>query len=96
VVPPGGVSPTLERVLRAHGKDPPPSQRILEVNPTHPLITALHTVADRDPSSAQVSEWIEVLYEQALLTEGTPIEDPQRFARRLTTLLQQAVTAAAQ
>jgi molecular chaperone HtpG len=43
-----------------------------------------------------VSEWIEVLYEQALLTEGTPIEDPQRFARRLTTLLQQAVTAAAQ
>jgi len=96
VVPPGGVSPTLERVLRAHGKEPPASQRILEVNPTHPLITALQTVAERDPSSAQVSEWIEVLYEQALLTEGTPIEDPQRFARRLTTLLQQAVTAAAQ
>ena len=96
VVPPGGVSPTLERVLRAHGKEPPASQRILEVNPTHPLIAALQTVADRDPASSQVSEWIEVLYEQALLTEGTPIEDPQRFARRLTTLLQQAVTAAAQ
>lgn len=96
VVPPGGINPTLERVLRAHGKEVPPSQRILEVNPTHPLITALHTVAERDPSSPQLGEWIELLYEQALLTEGTPIEDPQRFARRLTTLLQQAVTAAAQ
>ncbi|MFO0607602.1 MAG: molecular chaperone HtpG [Polyangiales bacterium] len=96
VVPPGGITPTLERVLRAHGKEVPPSQRILEVNPTHPLIAALHTVAERDPASPQVGEWIEVLYEQALLTEGTPIEDPQRFARRLTTLLQQAVTAAAQ
>lgn len=36
-----------------------------------------------------------MLYDQALLTEGTPIDDPQRFARRLTTLLTQAVTSAA-
>ena len=95
VVPPGGISPTLERVLRAHGKEVPPPQRILEVNPTHPLIAGLHAAAERDAASPQVSEWIEMLYEQALLTEGTPIEDPQRFARRLTTLLQQAVTSSA-
>jgi len=65
------------------------------VNPQHALVEGLRTVAERDPSSPQVAEWIEVLYDQALLTEGTPIDDPQRFARRLTALLQQAVTTAA-
>ena len=38
-----------------------------------------------------MGEWIEVLYDQALLTEGAPIEDPQRVAKRLSALLQQAV-----
>ena len=81
--------------MRALGREVPAPQRILEVNPQHPLVEGLRTVAERDPSSPQVAEWIEVLYDQALLTEGTPIDDPQRFARRLTALLQQAVTTAA-
>ena len=81
--------------MRALGREVPAPQRILEVNPQHALVEGLRTVAERDPSSPQVAEWIEVLYDQALLTEGTPIDDPQRFARRLTTLLTQAVTSAA-
>ncbi len=97
VLAPGSITPAQERVMRALGREVPAAQRILEVNPTHPLVEGLRTVAERDPSSPQVAEWLEVLYDQALLTEGTPIDDPQRFARRLTTLLQQAVvTAAAQ
>lgn len=95
VVPPGGINATLERVLRAHGREVPPSKKILEVNPKHPLIEALRTVAEREPESPQVGEWIEMLYDQALLTEGNPIDDPQRFARRLTGLMQQAVQGAA-
>ncbi len=91
----GSITPAQERVMRALGREVPAPQRILEVNPQHPLVEGLRTVAERDPSSPQVAEWIEVLYDQALLTEGTPIDDPQRFARRLTALLQQAVTTAA-
>ncbi|MBL8604745.1 MAG: molecular chaperone HtpG [Myxococcales bacterium] len=90
VLAPGSITPQVERVMRAHGKEVPPVQRILEVNPTHPLIEALQARADAgDPA---VSEYVEVLYDQALLTEGTPPDDPQKFARRITALLQAAVT----
>ncbi|MFO0650182.1 MAG: molecular chaperone HtpG [Polyangiales bacterium] len=95
VLAPGSITPAQERVMRALGREVPAPQRILEVNPTHPLVEGLRAVAERDSASPQVAEWIEVLYDQALLTEGTPIDDPQRFARRLTTLLTQAVTSAA-
>ncbi len=95
VFAPGSLTHAQERLMRALGRDVPAPQRILEVNPQHPLVEGLRTLADRDPSSPQVAEWLEVLYDQALLTEGTPIEDPQRFARRLTALLEHAVTSAA-
>ncbi len=91
VTPPGGLNPAVERVLRAHGRDVPDVKRILEVNPTHPLIQGIQARLEKNGDDPQVGEWIEVLYDQALLTEGAPIEDPQRFAKRLTALLQQAV-----
>ncbi|MEZ4389915.1 MAG: molecular chaperone HtpG [Polyangiales bacterium] len=93
VTPPGGLNPAVERVLRAHGREVPEVKRILEVNPTHPLIQALQARVEKSGDDAQLGEWIEVLYDQALLTEGAPIENPQQFARRLTALLQQAVSS---
>ena len=33
------------------------------------------------------------LHDQVLLTEGSPVEDPNRLARRMTSLLQQACAA---
>lgn len=93
VVPDGGINPSLERILKAHGREVPQVKRILEVNPSHPLIEALRALADKDPSSERVRDSIEMLYEQALLTEGTSIEDPQRFARRLTALMEQSLRA---
>jgi molecular chaperone HtpG len=34
-----------------------------------------------------VRDWLELLYDQALLAEGSPIEDPAGFAKKLTRLL---------
>jgi molecular chaperone HtpG len=75
----------VERLLREAGRDLAKSERILEVNPRHPLVknlTALSASGD-----LRVPEWIELLYEQSVLTEGAPLEDPQAFARRVTSLL---------
>ena len=92
VVPEGGQNAYLERLLRSHDKSIPRTKRILEVNPTHPLITAIRDAHGAQPESAQVREWVEILYDQALLLEGSPVEDPARLARRMTTLLQKAMT----
>jgi molecular chaperone HtpG len=90
VVPEGGLAPHIERVLRATRKDAPRTKRILEVNPSHPLVKNLEKLFAREPGSAKLAEWIELLFEQALLAEGSPVEDPIRFATRLTALLQEA------
>ncbi len=95
VVPEGGLQPYIERVLRATRKDAPKTKRILEVNPNHPLVKNLERLESKDPGSEKLDEWIELLFEQALLAEGSPVEDPIRFATRLTALLQEATGAAA-
>ncbi|HVU04654.1 MAG TPA: molecular chaperone HtpG [Polyangiaceae bacterium] len=94
VLPEGGLPPYMERLLRATQKDAPKTKRILEVNPDHPLVQNLGKLAAKDAESAQLGEWIELLFEQALLAEGSPVEDPARFASRLATLLQTASGAA--
>ena len=67
--------------------------RILEVNATHPLVRALGALVDKGTAEAEVDEWIELLYEQAVLTEGGALDDPNRFAKRVATLLTAAAEA---
>lgn len=83
----------VERLLREAGRDLPKSSRILELNPDHAIVRSLKTLVDRgDADPARVADWIEVLYDQALVAEGAPIADPGGFVRRITSLLT-AVTA---
>ena len=37
-----------------------------------------------------LSEWVEVLYETALLSEGSPVKNPGTFAKRLTKIMEMA------
>jgi molecular chaperone HtpG len=94
VVPDGGLAPYMERLIRATQKNAPKTKRILEVNPGHPLVQNLERLFEKDAGSPKLGEWVELLFEQALLAEGSPVEDPVRFATRLTTLLQDASGAA--
>jgi molecular chaperone HtpG len=93
VNPSGGLAPHLERVLRASQNDVPRTKRILEINPTHPVLQNLESLRVRTPDDEKLGEWIDLLFEQALLAEGSPIEDPARFAARMTALLAEASAA---
>jgi molecular chaperone HtpG len=89
VVPDGGLGPYIERILRMQqGMDMPMTKRILELNGKHPLIRALVAMHAKDAESKEVSDFIELVYDQALLSEGSPLEDPHRVAKRLTQLMQ--------
>jgi molecular chaperone HtpG len=80
-----GAHTYVERLLREAGRDVPKSERILELNPRHVVLRNLEILVERgDP---QVSEWLELLYDQALVAEGAPLEDPAAFSRRVTSLL---------
>jgi molecular chaperone HtpG len=94
VVPEGGQHAYLERLMRAQDPSAPKTKRILELNSTHPVIENLRQLHDQDPEGAGLTGWIEMLYDQMLLTEGSPVRDPSRLARRMTDLIQQASQAA--
>lgn len=77
-----GLTPTLEKMYRAMGQPIPPVKRTLELNPSHPVVSALrqaHTAGDGD--DAGMAEAAELLYGVALLAEGGELSDPARFSR---------------
>ena len=81
----------VERLLREAGREIPKSERIFELNPRHAVVRNLEALVER--SDPRVSEWLELLYDQALLTDGAPIDDPGAFSRRLTALLTTATAS---
>jgi molecular chaperone HtpG len=84
----------VDRLLRERGRDVPKAKRLLEVNASHPIVEALAAQVKDDANAERVRDWIEVLYDQARLTEGSPIEDPGLFARRVTRMMVEAAGAA--
>jgi molecular chaperone HtpG len=94
VIPEGGLAPHIEQLLRARKMSVPPSKRILEVNARHPVIENLARAVSARGEGDDVSSWIRTLYDQALIAEGSPVDDPADFARRLTDLVRRASTSA--
>ncbi|MFE0588918.1 molecular chaperone HtpG [Micromonospora echinospora] len=77
------MTPTLEKMYRAMGQDVPSVKRILELNPTHPLVTGLRTAHEQDGDKQALTETAELLHGMALLAEGGELADPSRFTRIL-------------
>ncbi len=69
----------LERLLKAAGQDVPNAQPILEINPEHVLVTRFAREADEQ----RREDWANILFDQALLSEGGRLPDPAGFVRRL-------------
>ena len=79
----------MEQLMRAMGQDVPPSKRILELNPEHPVICRLIELARTDDK--KVEDFAAVLYDQALILDGAAVADPGRFARRLADIMNLAL-----
>ncbi len=79
-----GMSFEMEKVLSAMPEGNPygmKATRILEINAKHPIFAALQNVYAKDKDA--VKEYADVLYTQAMLIEGFPVEDPMEFSRKV-------------
>jgi molecular chaperone HtpG len=86
-----GMNANMERIMKAMNQDVPESKRILELNPDHPLMASLAGMYAADKSNGKLGDYCELLYDQGLLTEGSPIADPLRFSRLVSELMVAAV-----
>ena len=73
-----GLSFEMEKYFHAVQPDSPiKADRILELNVEHPAFTALETAVTEDPEKAK--KYATLLYNQALLIAGLPLEDPSAY-----------------
>jgi molecular chaperone HtpG len=74
----------MQQMLRAMGqKDLPELKPTLEINPDHEIVKKL--LARSDDSVAEDAAWL--LFDQALLMEGVPLQDPAVFVQRLNRMM---------
>jgi molecular chaperone HtpG len=85
------MTPTLERMYRAMGQELPPIKRILELNPTHPLVTGLQAAHASRGEDTDLAELARLLHDMALLADGGDLSDPSGFVKRLATRLGRTV-----
>ncbi len=74
----------MQQMLKQAGHDVPETKPVLEINPTHPLVSRLQDEAD----DSRFSSWANILLDQAMLSEGGQLADPAGFVNRLNELLQ--------
>lgn len=82
-----GVSLHMERLLKAHNRTGAHADRVLEINPKHPVIKSLaqRTASDGFADAA----WL--LLDQARIVEGEPVDDAAAFSRRLTAVMEKGL-----
>lgn len=74
--------PSMVRMMRAMKQEVPDEKRILEVNAAHPLVRKLATL-----TGAELSDAVALLYDAALIAEGSPVTDGARFTKLLAALM---------
>ena len=83
----GGVSSNMERILKAANQTVPASQRVLEVNPEHPMVKTLAKLNSEGASG--IEPFARLLLDHAAISEGR-LDDPEGFATRLQVLMERA------
>lgn len=81
---------SMERMMRAMNQEVPKRQRILELNATHPLVKRMQTMLADTPQAAELKDYTELLFGQALLAEGSALPNPQRFTQLVAALMARA------
>ncbi len=81
------MDPQMEKLLKSMGQNVPVTKRILEINGSHPIFEAMKRLFEKEQKSVVLEEYIKLLYDQALLLEGSKPKDAAAFASAVTRLM---------
>lgn len=73
----------MAKLFAAMGQQAPEVKYTFELNPEHSMVKRVADIADE----AEFNDWIELLFEQALLAERGTLENPTAFIKRMNKLL---------
>ena len=89
---PGDLTPTLEKMYRAMGQEPPKVKRILELNPRHALVASLRGAHAARPDDESLGDTARLLHGMALLAEGGELAEPAAFVAILSRQLERSLS----
>lgn len=73
----------MRKIMQAAGQAVPDTKPILEINMQHPLVTKLDAEADEEAAGRLAR----ILFDQAALSAGRPLENPAEFVQELNRLM---------
>ena len=89
-----GVDMHMERVLKIQQKyEPIDNKKILEINDKHPLVLRLASLANANKDAPDLKDAARLLYDQACIIQGEPVNDPSSFVRRMAEFMQKGLAA---
>jgi molecular chaperone HtpG len=77
----------MEKIMRAMGQAVPESKRILEINPSHPIVGYLNALYEQNATDERLNDGVRLVYEQAIIAEGQSVPDPLGYSKRVNALL---------
>ena len=81
-----GLSFEMEKVLAQNkGNGEVKAEKILEINPHHPIFNSLKSLYETNKD--ELSNYADLLLDQAMLIEGMPLQDPVGFSNKMCELM---------
>lgn len=82
----GDITIEMEKVLNAMpNNEKVKAEKVLEINANHPVFAKLQKLNTEDKEKLNI--YSELLYTQALMIEGIPVEDPVKFSNMICELM---------
>ena len=78
----------MEKVLKQLNQENVKANKILEINPDHELFKS---IADEFKKNNDITNYVNLVYEQSLLLAGLPIDDPMSHSKEITELIIKAI-----
>ena len=78
--------PQTEKILKSIGQEIPEFKKTLELNPSHKLIEKMNNLY-KNKEFDKLNEYINLLYDQALILEGEKPKNPSEFVKKFSKLL---------
>jgi len=83
----------VTRILKANQNYDAKTKPVLEINAGHPLIDQLDSMAVISTQTESLRDAADLLFDQALIIQGQPVNDPSAFAKRMANFLRRGLAA---
>ncbi|WDP91081.1 MAG: molecular chaperone HtpG [Desulfobacter sp.] len=86
-----GMSAYMEKILKASGQQTPDQKRVMEVNVNHPVMGKIKELFESDTTNPVLSDYSDLLYDIAVISEGGKLDNPAKFSAQLGDLMAKAI-----